>query len=313
MNEYMQLLDSINNYSNEFYDLIPQMNYNHEKLKPISNERELNVQMRLLNQLSNAHIACRILMGAKQAYISRGINPFEYVYAALDCRLELLDPSSLEAQYILRYTSPATIESTSNDPPSFSIKQIFKLERSGEQSRFDQHKLQTNHRSLLWHGTSLENVMSIMKNGLKKTPSDASRTNGQRYGEGIYFSDAFQFSLLYTGGVRTTTKQKAVRRVYMLVCEVGLGKMKELRSTWDTLESLPPGHDSVKAFGYLEPSPNGDLYMPNGCIIPLGNLVNTPYQPGEYHHSRTCNFNQFIVYNESQVCLRYMVECEIDA
>ena len=31
--EYMQLLDTINRYSNEFYQLIPQMNYNYEKLR----------------------------------------------------------------------------------------------------------------------------------------------------------------------------------------------------------------------------------------------------------------------------------------
>ena len=95
--EYMTLLDKINKYSNDFYELIPQMNYNYEKLVPISNERELDAQFCTLNQLVNAQIACRILMGAKYALSDSQTNPFEYVYKALKCRLELLSPGETES------------------------------------------------------------------------------------------------------------------------------------------------------------------------------------------------------------------------
>ena len=44
-------------------------------------------------------------MAAKQAALDpkRLVNPLEYVYASLACKLELLEPNSSEAQYILRY------------------------------------------------------------------------------------------------------------------------------------------------------------------------------------------------------------------
>ena len=308
--EYMNLLDQINKFSNEFYELIPQMNYNYEKLKPISNEKELNTQLCLLNQLTNAHVACRILMGARQNSSSH--NPFEYVYRALDCRMEIVDPSSSEAQYILRYT---------NSKESFRVKQILKFERANEQSRFDQFVKQSNdsnrvrNRFLLWHGTATENLISIMCKGLCKSPNDSSRTNGQRYGEGVYFSDSFEFSAGYASGIKVAksrAKSTESKRVYMLLCEVALGTVKELRTSYETLDSLPAGFDSVKAIGRQEPDQSNNIYMPNGAIMPLGEMVDTPYMIGESYYSRNSNYNQYVVYNESQVCIRYIVQCEVE-
>jgi predicted DNA-binding WGR domain protein len=312
--EYMQLLDAINKHSNEFYELIPQMNYNYEKLKPISNEKELNTQLCLLNQLTNAHVACRILMGAKNS----SLNSFEYVYRALECKFELVEPSSFEGQYILKYASP------SQSDIKFRVQQVFKIERANEPARFDQFTYASSggpiikNRRLLWHGTCTENLVSIARKGLCRSPVEASRSNGQRYGEGIYFSDAIEFSLNYARGIavepagRGTSGSGPSWRVYMLVCEVGLGRVKELRTSFETSDSLPAGFDSVKAFGRMGPDPASDIYMPNGSVIPLGDMIDTPYAPGEYYNSRNCNHNQYVVYNEAQVCLRYIVQCEID-
>lgn len=143
--EYMNLLEQINKYSNDFYELIPQMNYNYEKLTPISNERELDAQIFALNQLNNAQLACRILMGAKFSMLqSSPVNPFDYVYQAVNCKFEILPESNIETQYILKYCIPDSNE----DQAKLKIKRIFKFERPGEQERFDGFQMPSGNNNL---------------------------------------------------------------------------------------------------------------------------------------------------------------------
>jgi len=297
LTEYMSVLEQINKFSNEFYELIPQLNYNYEKLMPISTEKELNEQLCTLNKLNNTHIALRILMGAKQAM--NKLNPFDYVYYSMNLKLELLDASSPETQCILRYIW------CSNQSGRFRVKRIFKVEREAEVDRFDKATLASqtlrfkNH-YLLWHGTSTENLISIMSTGLKIAPNEAKQT-GQRFGKGVYFSDSFEASSTYSSGLT----RHSTKRNYMLLCEVALGKIKELRTHHETLDSLPCGFDSVKALGRKEPDPNGDVSMPSGSIIPLGERVDCKLKPGEY---RSIVNSQYVVYDEAQVVIRYVVQ-----
>jgi len=300
--EYMNLLDQINKLSNDFYDLIPQMNYNYEKLPPISTERELDEQVCTINKLNNAHIAIRILMGAR--FQLQAINPFDYVYRSLNIKLQLMELNMPETQYILRYISP------SQSLPRFETKRIFKFERAEEADRFEKTKLPTSipkqkNRYLLWHGTGTENLMSIMSKGLLKSPKDAKFT-GNSYGKGIYFSDSFEVSSNYSSGLTSNIKNKQVTRKYMLLCEVALGKVKEIEDHFEAIESLPTGFDSVKVVGTLVPNSKSNISMPNGAICPLGELTNSSAK--NHRWNRRSNNNQYVVYNESQVVIRYIVQ-----
>lgn len=313
--ECLNLLDQINKYSNDFYELIPQMNYNYEKLKPISNERELDDQICNLNQLSNSQLACRILMGAKYCIENRSQNPFDYVYAATNCKFEPLLENDVETQYILRY---ALID----DQNKFMVKRIFKFERPTEQERFDKFSmpsgnniLKYKNRYLLWHGTSTENLLSIMHNGLRIAPNDA-RSNGHRFGKGIYLSDSFEFSHTYSRGRFISLKagendqatKKKISKNYMLLCEASLGKVKELQNSFETIDELPSGYDSIKSLGNSQPDPSNNVVLPNGAVIPLGQLISPESQSGNYFQTRNSNFDQYVVYNEAQVCIRYIIQ-----
>ncbi len=91
----------------------------------------------------------------------------------------------------------------------------------------------------------------------------------------------------------------------MLLCEVALGNVKELQTYYETADSLPDGYDSVKALGKREPNPSGNIYMPNGVVCPLGEMVN---RNGKNVMWSTLNNSQYVVYNESQVVIRYIVQ-----
>jgi len=53
-------------------------------------------------------------------------------------------------------------------------------------------------KNFLFHGTSLYSWYPIIKNGLKVMSGTEFQTNGAAYGNGIYFSDSFEFSLNYS-------------------------------------------------------------------------------------------------------------------
>ncbi len=319
LHEYMSLLDQINKLSNQFYDLIPQMDYNYEKLPPISTEKELDEQIGTINRLTNSQIAVRMLMAARMC-LDR-MNPFDYVYRSLNVKLELLDTGKPEAQYVLAYI-----------PSRFHVKRVFKFERAAEVERFDRTKLPSGgvkqrNRWLLWHGTGAENMLSIMSKGLVKAPTDVAH-NGNRFGKGlysfchlvcfysgyvrdsveflgIYFSDSFEASSAYSSGVEVKTEKGSIERRYMLLCEVALGNVKELQTHYETVDSLPTGYDSVKALGKKEPNPSGNIYMPNGVVCPLGGAVD---RSGKNVMWTSLTNSQYVVYNESQVVIRYIVQ-----
>ena len=184
--EYMDLLDQINRLSNDFYDLIPQMGYNYERLAPISTEHELNDQLCTINKLASAQMAVRTLMGARQRM--QTANPFDYLYSTLNVKLELMDAMLPEAQYILRYVQPSDEIGGST---KVRVKRIFKYERQEEMERFESSRLPSGavkqrNRMLLWHGTATENMISVLAKGLCKAPIEAKH-NGSRYGRGRFF------------------------------------------------------------------------------------------------------------------------------
>jgi len=63
----------------------------------------------------------------------------------------------------------------------------------------------------LFHGSSMENWYSIMRNGLKVCSNTGLMTAGAVYGKGIYLSDSFAFSCAYSHG------EKCIMGVYEVV------------------------------------------------------------------------------------------------
>ena len=160
-------------------------------------------------------------------------------------------------------------------------------------------KIKLKNRILLWHGTATENVLSIMSKGLIKAPIDSSHS-GQRFGKGIYTSDMFSMSNNYSRG--KTDENGKYERKYMLLCEVALGTPYESK-TYETIDHLPDGYDSVKCIGRSQPNPKHTITLPNGCKIPLGKpiKIKSPFHVYD-------QYNQYVVYDESHVCIRYLVQ-----
>lgn len=86
---------------------------------------------------------------------------------------------------------------------------------------------------LLWHGSRFYNFGGILSQGLRIAPPEAPKS-GYLFGKGVYFTDMVDKSARYT------YHHLSGNVALFLLCEVALGKMRELYGTdHDAEENLP--------------------------------------------------------------------------
>lgn len=90
----------------------------------------------------------------------------------------------------------------------------------------------------------------------------------------------------------------------LLLCEVALGKMETFTEA-KYLEKPCPNTHSTKGLGRKGPDPDESFYTNDGMEIPLGKICNYNYSNGKYP---VLAMNEYIVYNEAQVRIRYLVQ-----
>lgn len=124
---------------------------------------------------------------------------------------------------------------------------------------------------LLWHGTRIFNVLSILKSGLMLPKAMGSmQITGAMFGNGIYFSDQSTKSLNYSYGYWDGRGRDS--NCFMFLFDVAMGKQYVPKSSY---ESLPrAGYDST----FAKPGQSG--------------IMN----------------NEMIVYRPSQARPRYLIE-----
>ena len=193
-----------------------------------------------------------------------------------------------------------------------SISNIFAVERVGERDNIKNWD-NIGNKMLLWHGTKPENVVGILQTGFRIAPSCAE-TTGAMFGEGVYFTDIFSKGYTYTSGHHyhsfgnVNNKQMKPPKKYIFLCEVALGKCKNLYTS-EVVSGLPNNKlHSVHGVGQTGPDPAGNVYLPSGCIVPLGKHIRPPepkLSAGQYW---ALNYNEYVVYDTTQVRIRYLVE-----
>jgi ankyrin repeat protein/predicted DNA-binding WGR domain protein len=277
-----ELLDELCEMTSDYYGLIPSTKYINRSIQPLERENDINENIMLVKELLEVEVAVKVLLGANLNI--RKIHPIDYCFNSMNIKLMELENLSIEREAILDYISK------SHDYGHPESVKIFGLERKGETERFAKH-LKTPNRKLLWHGSRTMNFLGILNKGLKIAPPEAP-TTGQLFGKGIYFADTFRKAHSYTEG----------QTRILLLCEVALGKSWEL-TVPQTVTSLPEGHLSVKGVGISTPNPKKDVYIPNGMILPLGELT----QRDNTSKLISLQYDEYVVYNEDQVKVRYMV------
>lgn len=285
--KFAELMHKIVKLSEEFYQLLPVYGFAYEKLCPLFSPPDVHSKLKLIHNLLHIGLSSQLLLGASLKFSE--INPKDYVYRSLNCNLTLLKEDSQEAQMILQYVHNTCLSK------NVEVMSIYAVHLPEQLERFKTLKL--SNRMLLWHGTRLSNMLAILARGLQVAPLGV-QMNGDLFGKGIYFADMFKKSQNfcvqhYSSNVKS-----------ILLCEVALGDIKEV--DYNLVVDPAEKYDSVKAVGHRQPDPSRSIFW-NGMTVPLGTPVNALEQGTSSSH-HYLNFNEYVVYNASQVCIRYLIQ-----
>jgi poly [ADP-ribose] polymerase len=122
------------------------------------------------------------------------------------------------------------------------------------------------------------------------------------FGKGIYFADMSTKSANYcrTSPVNNTG--------ILILCEAALG------NTYDKLQAeyitkLPKGYQSTWGKGRTIPNPKQHKTLDEGKIkVPVGKPTSNPDLP----RYASLLYNEFIVYDVSQVKIKYLLKCKFN-
>jgi len=161
------------------------------------------------------------------------MHPLDYIINSLGCNIIELDENSLEKKYIKDFL----INTGAN---SYSIKNIFKITESRNDIFFNPYNF--DKRYIFFHGTKPENILGILSEGLKISPVQA-KFSGKRFGDGIYLSDSYEISIVYSKKDKDKKDKK-----YILLVEAALGEKNKDYITHDC--EIEKEHTFITEEGY---------------------------------------------------------------
>jgi len=267
-----------------FYSLIPH-DFGMSRPPPIDSTKKIKKKMAMLEALGDIEIATSLLkmdVGDE--------NPVDASYKALNVNLSPLDKTSDEWKIVETYIK--NTHAPTHTSYTLELKQLFTVERPGEQERFKTYAGLPNHQ-LLWHGSRLTNFVGILSQGLRIAPPEAPVT-GYMFGKGLYFAD------LVTKSANYCHSSKSNPLGVMLLSRVALGKTYDCLNA-EYMEKPRPGFDSTKGCGVTVPDPSAELKLPDGLVVPYGPPVPKGPQGG------SLLYNEFIVYDVAQCVVSYLV------
>lgn len=223
---------------------------------------DLSKQTGLLNQLESS-----IEMAEKRVIDAANKGDVKATPTTFNVTMKVVDDQSVIKKITdMFYQTRTRNHSSSNLKPV----RVFEIHIPSQEAAFNADGKKVGNVKLLWHGTRMFNVLSIMKRGFV-LPNQLStvQTTGAMYGAGLYFSANSTKSLNYSygywdGGGRDSN-------CYMFLVDVAMGR-----------EYCPYSSGNGKKPGY------------DSCWAKAG-------------HSGVINDEQ-IVYRTSQANIRYLVE-----
>jgi poly [ADP-ribose] polymerase len=160
-------------------------------------------------------------------------------------------------------------------------KQSWVVKNNRTEERFVDwvEKKKNKKRDLFWHGSRNENWWSILDSGLVLRPTNVIKT-GQMYGAGTYFADKAKKSFGYTSYHGSYWARGTESTAFMCLYDVHLGNQLKTKRHEPWMSQLD--ESKLRAKG------DYDSFFAEGGA----DLIN----------------NEFIVYNENQSTVRYLVE-----
>uniref|UniRef100_A0A915DT11 Poly [ADP-ribose] polymerase n=1 Tax=Ditylenchus dipsaci TaxID=166011 RepID=A0A915DT11_9BILA len=273
--------------TNRFYTLIP--HNTGLSNPPLLNSRELiKTKSEILDNLLEMEVAFKIIKSETEDTSIVGKDLFDVHFEKLNCKMEVVDKQSEEFALVKKYAE--NTHGATHDSYKLDIVDVIKLDRADEAKKF---RGDIGNTYLLWHGSRTSNYVGILKQGLRIAPPEAPVT-GYMFGKGIYTADMVSKSANYCHAIDTDG--------LLVLCEVALGDIQEEKKA-KNIRRLKGGKNSVKGLGGTVPDPE-EFVVKDGVTIPCGKPIASDQKGLELL------YNEFIVYNEEQVRMKYLVRAK---
>ncbi|PAV71348.1 hypothetical protein WR25_17675 [Diploscapter pachys] len=284
--DVLNIHKNMNDLTSQFYSLIPSGEYEYTNLARFTDIDTVKEARRTLNRLEEIEVATRILSAAEE---NRGkINRITYITNALECKFETMNPKSDMAQRILEF-----VHNTGGS--GVTVKGIIAISPKDATLKFSKYASDTN-QMFLWHGTKAMNLLSILKDGYLLDPLNATRC-GRLFGDGTYFSDAFEKSSHYCQASKDGVN-------YMLLNQVAIGKLRKLNFlnnyNFDEGVEKKAKEDTLQVVGVKYPS---YMITVDGVRMPLGPLRDNQVSGWGWKP----DFSEFIVRSTDRILPRFIV------
>ena len=201
--------------------------------------------------------------------------------AVLKYPLKYMDKNS-----ILYYQIETCIKNTSHS--KLGLVNVFQYNMTEE---YINEKAENKH--LLWHGTTVSNVYSILKHGF-----DINRAKQGLYGKGVYFADAVGKSQNYCRNLRNIKNN--FKGLVLLLCEVKLGRIGFPNDNDKKIKKSQC--DSYVIKGRLRPK--DEAYFRDDFAAKFysqSHDINNDFEP---------IYGEFVVFDTKRIKIRYVVHCE---
>jgi len=268
--------DTRSKLSKQYYQIVPQKITSRKKLGSIQD-----------NQIPNEFLKLRDIENFKNKYQDyNGQNPYDILVDQIGKKITSIKKSDKV------FTCFKTCINT-----SFCKNHKFKLTLDSIYEINDNNKIDKSKKcKLLFHGSGLDNWLSILKKGLVLNPEkEGAKITGKMFGNGVYFANIPSKSAQYC-----LDKSKHNEKICMLVARVDTGR------EYKTLKADPLikkkdidkyGYNSIKGIGQMMPFNEKEF---NGDIIYSGKIIKSNY-------NSVLKYDEYIVYDTRQIEFKYLL------
>lgn len=219
-------------------------------------------------------------------------NFLDIFYKQLKAKMVLLDKNSKRYELIKMYV--VNTHSRHHYQYEIQVNYIFDIYRYEDRKKFNNN---IGNKKLLWHGTLIKNVISILQNGLQLNPDFSSVPSTLMFGPGIYFTNSVSKAANYCGTWAGIQNEYGV----LFLCEVALGNMKICNVAEPDIR-LPHHLNSVYAMGQLAPNSKYVRTIYPDVQVPCGKIIEEPS-----NRNNLLRHDEFVVYDPGQIKIRYVV------
>ncbi|XP_057333819.1 poly [ADP-ribose] polymerase-like [Microplitis mediator] len=267
--EFKDIRTKLSNYRSKNYALAS------------ATDAQLEAQYKIIREFLNKKITCQ----SNGDDNNKTFSLMNFYYKQLHTTINVLDRNDERYKIIVKYFENTKSENHSH--MRLTIDNVFVIERPCDNDRYTKN---LENKKLLWHGTNVSNVPSILYEGFRTT-----KARHGMFGTGIYFANSVSKSAGYC---------EAGKHGVIFLCEVALGNVMGCHGPqygMNIYEELPERFNSICGKGMWSPDPSDSVTIDGDVVVPCGKLT-TSYSTGT-----TLQHDEFIVYNPAQIKMRYLV------